>query len=185
VVVKGVDYMNDDPSNVDVLFARTSLADGSDGLQRFADAVAAAFREAGMLDPPPGGGAESSSVKLHATLINSKKAGGGSGEDDDDGGAGGASDVGAGSGSRGGRGGGSSRRGDGVSGGGGRGGGGGGGSGGRRQDQQQRKQFDARALLKAFSDYEFGTAVLNEVHLSRMSHRQRGSFYDAETVVRV
>lgn len=75
IEVKGVEYMNDDPNAVDVLFAKVGPeADpGSDRLQQLADHVVSVFREASLLEP------EHDRVKLHATVINSKKrrAGGG------------------------------------------------------------------------------------------------------------
>jgi activating signal cointegrator complex subunit 1 len=69
IAVKGVGYMNDDPNAVDVLYGKVALDDGSDGLQRFVDAIASKFTAAGLLDVDHG----RDGVKLHATLINSKK----------------------------------------------------------------------------------------------------------------
>lgn len=69
IVVAGVEYMNDDPSAVDVLYAKARLADGSAGLERVAADATAAFSAAGLLEDNFGRG----DVKLHATLINSKR----------------------------------------------------------------------------------------------------------------
>ena len=67
ILVKGVEYMNDDPRSMDVLYASASLSDGSTVLQDIADHLHAEFTKAGFLEP------EHDHVKLHATVINSKK----------------------------------------------------------------------------------------------------------------
>eukprot|EP00041_Stephanoeca_diplocostata_P031122 m.962604 g.962604 ORF g.962604 m.962604 type:complete len:360 (-) comp23892_c0_seq11:2528-3607(-) len=65
IVVRGVEYMNDDPEAVDVLYAKVE----STSLERATDIIVAAFREAGLLEKE----FERDHVKLHATLINSKR----------------------------------------------------------------------------------------------------------------
>lgn len=71
IIVKGVEYMNDDPDAVDVLYAKVD----SQSLQRASDIVITAFRGAGLLEKE----FEREHVKLHATLINSKRRHTGSG----------------------------------------------------------------------------------------------------------
>eukprot|EP00039_Didymoeca_costata_P016111 m.282861 g.282861 ORF g.282861 m.282861 type:complete len:349 (+) comp16338_c2_seq25:3397-4443(+) len=66
IIVKGVEYMNDDPAAVDVLYAKVSLDDGPERLQVAVNEIADAFVDAGLLD------SENENVKLHATVINSK-----------------------------------------------------------------------------------------------------------------
>ncbi|KAK2866552.1 hypothetical protein Q7C36_002608 [Tachysurus vachellii] len=62
--VKGIEYMNDDPSLVDVLYAKVRLQDGSDKLQQIADRLVECFIAAGLMVK------EWDRVKLHATLMN-------------------------------------------------------------------------------------------------------------------
>uniref|UniRef100_A0A183ECG0 KH domain-containing protein n=1 Tax=Gongylonema pulchrum TaxID=637853 RepID=A0A183ECG0_9BILA len=61
--IKGLDIMNDDPTRARVLYACAS----SDRLQKFADAIANAMRDAGFAP-------KEESVKLHMTLSNVKYA---------------------------------------------------------------------------------------------------------------
>merc|ERR1740124_822579 len=69
--VKGVEYMNDDPEEVDVLYAKVELVDGGDGggksnpLQLFMDELVTTLISEGYLKQ------EFDRVKLHATIINS------------------------------------------------------------------------------------------------------------------
>lgn len=62
--VKGIEYMNDDPSMVDVLYAKVSAQDGSDKLQQIADRLVEHFVSAGLMVR------EWDRVKLHATVMN-------------------------------------------------------------------------------------------------------------------
>lgn len=64
--VIGLDYMNDDPSEVNVLYARIE----SDGLQLIADRLVDAFVVAGLMKRDH----DRVTVKLHMTLINSRLA---------------------------------------------------------------------------------------------------------------
>ena len=66
VKLQGVEYMNDDPSEVDVLYARVIPADGSDSLQRLADGLENKFKERGLMRY------NFEHVKLHATVMNTK-----------------------------------------------------------------------------------------------------------------
>ena len=63
VTVRGLEYMNDDPTAVDVLYAQLHAP----RLQELVDDIAAAFRLAGLDAPAP------DRVKLHATVLNSKR----------------------------------------------------------------------------------------------------------------
>ena len=68
IIVQGVEMMNDDPHNMDVLYASAFFGREKGGLlQEIADHLQTAFANAGFLEP------EHDHVKLHATLINSKK----------------------------------------------------------------------------------------------------------------
>lgn len=62
VKVSGLDYMNDDPSAVDVLYAKVE----SDELQEIANGISEYFSSRGFIKP------QHDSVKLHVTLINSR-----------------------------------------------------------------------------------------------------------------
>ena len=62
--LKGIDYMNDDPSQVNVLYGQ--CVDSSGRLQRLADSVVDRFEAEGLLDR------EYDHVKLHVTLMNIK-----------------------------------------------------------------------------------------------------------------
>lgn len=66
VELKGVEYMNDDPAEVDVLYAKVITQDGSDRLQRLADGLVERFVSKGLMKK------EYDRVKLHATVMNSK-----------------------------------------------------------------------------------------------------------------
>lgn len=68
IVVKGVDYMSDNPTEMDVLFAKVDFdGAGAGGLQEVADYVALQFVDAGLLEH-----SGRNHVKLHATIINTK-----------------------------------------------------------------------------------------------------------------
>eukprot|EP00040_Diaphanoeca_grandis_P031984 m.192634 g.192634 ORF g.192634 m.192634 type:complete len:359 (-) comp32475_c4_seq2:558-1634(-) len=70
ILVRGVNYMNDDPSNVDVLYAKVALCDDDTDLklQSVVDAISTRFIEAGLMERE----FERDGVKLHATIMNSK-----------------------------------------------------------------------------------------------------------------
>jgi len=65
VHIHGLEYMNDDPNAVDVLYAKVSLTDKSNRLQTFANRVVDEFVNAGIMNR------EYDRVKLHITVINS------------------------------------------------------------------------------------------------------------------
>ncbi|XP_075390901.1 activating signal cointegrator 1 complex subunit 1 isoform X2 [Tenrec ecaudatus] len=62
----GIEYMNDDPAMVDVLYAKVHMKDGSNRLQELADRVLERFQSSGLIVK------EWSPVKLHATVINTR-----------------------------------------------------------------------------------------------------------------
>ncbi|XP_040032494.2 activating signal cointegrator 1 complex subunit 1 [Gasterosteus aculeatus] len=62
--VTGVEYMNDDPAMVDVLYAKVNMKDKSDKLQVIADRLVEHFVSAGLMVR------EWDRVKLHATVMN-------------------------------------------------------------------------------------------------------------------
>ncbi|XP_034563374.1 activating signal cointegrator 1 complex subunit 1 [Notolabrus celidotus] len=62
--VKGIEYMNDDPAMVDVLYAKVNAKDKSDKLQVIADRLVEHFVSAGLMVR------EWDRVKLHGTVMN-------------------------------------------------------------------------------------------------------------------
>ncbi|XP_072347557.1 activating signal cointegrator 1 complex subunit 1 [Scyliorhinus torazame] len=64
VRMQGIEYMNDDPSMVDVLYGKIQMKNESDALQQIADGLLERFVASGMMEK------EWDKVKLHATLMN-------------------------------------------------------------------------------------------------------------------
>ncbi|XP_067566716.1 activating signal cointegrator 1 complex subunit 1 isoform X3 [Pseudorca crassidens] len=64
VEMAGIEYMNDDPGMVDVLYAKVHMKDGSNRLQELVDRVLERFQASGLIVK------EWNSVKLHATVMN-------------------------------------------------------------------------------------------------------------------
>lgn len=62
--VTGIEYMNDDPAMVDVLYAKVDVKDNSDKLQMIADRLVEHFVSAGLMVR------EWDRVKLHGTVMN-------------------------------------------------------------------------------------------------------------------
>ncbi|KPP75205.1 activating signal cointegrator 1 complex subunit 1-like [Scleropages formosus] len=62
--VSGIEYMNDDPAMVDVLYAKVQPKDGSDKLQMMADRLVEHFVSSGLM------AREWDRVKLHGTIMN-------------------------------------------------------------------------------------------------------------------
>jgi len=62
--LRGIEYMNDDPGEVDVLYAKVSLPDSSNRLQKFVDEVVDALSTNGLVKK------QYDHVKLHATIMN-------------------------------------------------------------------------------------------------------------------
>ncbi|XP_054169117.1 activating signal cointegrator 1 complex subunit 1-like [Oppia nitens] len=75
VQLKGIDYMNDDPTQVNVLYAKVVDMSDNKCLQTIADHIFDSFAESGLISGAKhefdrvSGGAK---VKLHVTLMNSK-----------------------------------------------------------------------------------------------------------------
>ncbi|XP_069609419.1 activating signal cointegrator 1 complex subunit 1 isoform X1 [Ranitomeya imitator] len=64
VEVSGIEYMNDDPAMVDVLYAKVQMKDGSERLQLVADRFMQRFVGSGLMLK------DWDRVKLHATVMN-------------------------------------------------------------------------------------------------------------------
>ncbi|XP_041511627.1 activating signal cointegrator 1 complex subunit 1 isoform X1 [Microtus oregoni] len=64
VEMEGIEYMNDDPGMVDVLYAKVHMKDGSNRLQELVDRMLERFQALGLIVK------DWSSVKLHATVMN-------------------------------------------------------------------------------------------------------------------
>uniref|UniRef100_UPI0035901D80 activating signal cointegrator 1 complex subunit 1 isoform X2 n=1 Tax=Myxine glutinosa TaxID=7769 RepID=UPI0035901D80 len=64
VSICGVEYMNDDPAMVDVLYGKVRTKDGSDRLQQLANELVSHFSSIGFLKN------DFEQVKLHVTLLN-------------------------------------------------------------------------------------------------------------------
>ncbi|KAM6441917.1 activating signal cointegrator 1 complex subunit 1 isoform 1-T1 [Liasis olivaceus] len=64
VEVRGIEYMNDDPAMIDVLYAKVHMKDGSNRLQVIADRLMDQFVTSGLMKK------EWDRVKLHATVMN-------------------------------------------------------------------------------------------------------------------
>ncbi|XP_063817534.1 activating signal cointegrator 1 complex subunit 1 isoform X2 [Pseudophryne corroboree] len=64
VKVSGIEYMNDDPAMVDVLYAKVQMKDGSGRLQLIADRLMQRFLGSGLMLR------DWDKVKLHATVMN-------------------------------------------------------------------------------------------------------------------
>ncbi|XP_077987756.1 activating signal cointegrator 1 complex subunit 1-like [Glandiceps talaboti] len=62
--VEGIEYMNDDPGEVDVLYAKVRPQDGSNKLQDIADGIVARFVTSGLMQK------DYERVKLHCTIMN-------------------------------------------------------------------------------------------------------------------
>ncbi|KDR15561.1 activating signal cointegrator 1 complex subunit 1 [Zootermopsis nevadensis] len=66
VCMVGVEYMNDDPAEVDVLYGKVRVKDRSQVLQQIADQVADRFSSKGLMQK------QYEQVKLHVTLMNTR-----------------------------------------------------------------------------------------------------------------
>ncbi|XP_042313395.1 activating signal cointegrator 1 complex subunit 1 isoform X2 [Sceloporus undulatus] len=64
IEVAGIEYMNDDPAMIDVLYAKVYMKDGSNKLQLIADRLMDRFVTSGLMMK------EWDRVKLHATVMN-------------------------------------------------------------------------------------------------------------------
>ncbi|XP_013779146.1 activating signal cointegrator 1 complex subunit 1-like [Limulus polyphemus] len=66
VTVEGIEYMNDDPAEVDVLYAQIQTTNHSNRLQRLANSLVDKYTSSGLMNK------QFDSVKLHLTLMNTK-----------------------------------------------------------------------------------------------------------------
>ncbi|XP_076324235.1 activating signal cointegrator 1 complex subunit 1 [Tachypleus tridentatus] len=66
VKVEGIEYMNDDPAEVDVLYAKIQTTDHSDRLQQLANSLVDKFTSSGLMKK------QFDNIKLHLTLMNTK-----------------------------------------------------------------------------------------------------------------
>ncbi|XP_038051145.1 activating signal cointegrator 1 complex subunit 1-like [Patiria miniata] len=64
VKLKGLEYMNDEPEKVDVLYGKAKMKDGSNKLQLICDSLVDRFVSAGLMQR------DYDRVKIHVTLIN-------------------------------------------------------------------------------------------------------------------
>ncbi|KAL1124351.1 hypothetical protein AAG570_000980 [Ranatra chinensis] len=64
LVMRGVEYMNDDPSEVDVLYGKVFCADNVELMQELSDGIMSYFVQAGLMEK------KYERVKLHVTLMN-------------------------------------------------------------------------------------------------------------------
>lgn len=120
VSVDGIEYMNDDPGEVDVLYAK--IADPTGKLQALSERLVDKFRSAGLMLN------QFEKVKLHITLMNTLF----------------------------------------------------------RRDAEElfdehqstkRESFDAREVLRMFSDYTFGKMEVTEVHMSQRHSTAEDGYY--------
>lgn len=65
VTVEGIEYMNDDPSEVNVLYAKVKSLNGTDWLQELADNIVQKFLASGLMLK------QYERIKLHLTIMNS------------------------------------------------------------------------------------------------------------------
>uniref|UniRef100_A0A1B6DI35 K Homology domain-containing protein n=1 Tax=Clastoptera arizonana TaxID=38151 RepID=A0A1B6DI35_9HEMI len=64
ICLEGIEYMNDDPSEVDVLYAKISVQQGDHFLQELMDSIVNFFSDSGLMDK------QYERVKLHVTIMN-------------------------------------------------------------------------------------------------------------------
>ncbi|UJR25407.1 hypothetical protein I4U23_006754 [Adineta vaga] len=131
VQIKGLEFMNDDPSFVDVLYAKIQLIDqkNSNRLQNFLDRLNEELFNTGLMKQ------KFDRLKLHITLMNSLLRKDESGILEAQ----------------------KTARG--------------------RVKNQERESFDAKKVLRLFSQFDFGQIELNELHLSIMHQPDRQTGY--------
>lgn len=127
VQIKGLEYMNDDPAQVDVLYAKVSDSDSGQILQNIADGIMKTFVNSGFAKK------QYDRVKLHATVMNSLRRVDQSIDADFE---------------------------------------------EKLEKQKKRESFDCRNILKFFGDFDFGTYVLNEIHLSLRFSSAPDGYYE-------
>lgn len=158
VRIRGLEYMNDDPSEVDVLYARvqplassptpaaTSRQDdfSDEPIQRIADGLMKRFVESGLARK------QYDRVKLHSTLMNTllrQETAANENQNQQTTTASQASK--------------------------------------RLGDNRDRESFDARNVLRHFGDYDFGEFTLNEVHISVRFTTGADGFFDYASKVSI
>ncbi|XP_001687889.2 activating signal cointegrator 1 complex subunit 1 [Anopheles gambiae] len=125
--VRGLEYMNDDPHAVDVLYAKIE----SPVLQTAADQIYDYFIAKGLMQK------KYEHVKLHATLINSLFRASQSEIVDE------------------------------------------------KAAERKRITFDASEIMRLYGDYDFGSLVLNEIHLSQRFSTSCTGYYEATAVMKL
>lgn len=123
IKMSGIEYMNDDPSSVDVLYGKII----SEPLQLIADKMMDYFVGRGLMQP------RNDHVKLHVTLINSLF------KDEST----------------------------------------------QNDSKGERLKFDARKILKKYENFNFGSLVLKEIHLSQRYSTACDGFYEATGIVKI
>uniref|UniRef100_A0A914UWG6 K Homology domain-containing protein n=1 Tax=Plectus sambesii TaxID=2011161 RepID=A0A914UWG6_9BILA len=120
VRLRGIEYMNDDPSAVDVLYAKIVDSNGpSKLLQKVADSIADTLAQTGLMPR------RKDTVKLHVTLMNTKFS--------------------------------------------------------RSKSSTQPNTIDIRKILENFRDFDFGEAVVEQVHVSQLHANISSSDYFPST----
>lgn len=128
--VAGIEYMNDDPAMVDVLYAKVQPKDGSEKLQLIADLLMERFVSSGLMLR------EWDRVKLHATIMNTLFRRDPNAEE---------------------------MRNTSTQ--------------GRPGGQRARESFDARNVLKMFTNFNFGELDLKAVHISERFSVDSSGYY--------
>uniref|UniRef100_A0A182P3Q7 K Homology domain-containing protein n=1 Tax=Anopheles epiroticus TaxID=199890 RepID=A0A182P3Q7_9DIPT len=127
VRVRGLEYMNDDPHAVDVLYGKIE----SPALQTAADQIYEYFIAKGLMQK------KYEHVKLHVTLINSLFRVSQSEIVDE------------------------------------------------KAAERKRITFDASEILRLYGEYDFGSVVLNEIHLSQRFSTSCTGYYEATAVLKL
>uniref|UniRef100_A0A4Y0BSY7 AKAP7_NLS domain-containing protein n=2 Tax=Anopheles funestus TaxID=62324 RepID=A0A4Y0BSY7_ANOFN len=125
--MKGLEYMNDDPHSVDVLYAKIE----SPALQTAADQIYEYFIAKGLMQR------KYEQVKLHATLINSLFRVS-------------QTEI--------------------VN---------------EKEVERKRITFDASEILRLYGEFDFGSLVLNEIHLSQRFSTSFTGYYVATAIMKL
>lgn len=134
VQIKGLEYMNDDPAQVDVLYAKVSDADFGNVLQNIADGIMTTFVDSNFAKK------QYDRVKLHATVMNSLRRVDQSVDTDFE---------------------------------------------DKIEKRKKRESFDCRNILKLFGDFDFGTYVLEEIHLSLRFTSAPDGYYECVSKIKL
>jgi len=153
--LENLNYMNDDPSEVHVLYGNVALSGCDlDMLQTLANKIVDYFVLKNVMPKK-----QYDAVKLHVTLMNTRYRS----KDDENGGemngvsnGNGASKV-----------------------------GGFYGRNGENNNYDKRESFDARQILEKFHNYDFGEQLLNEMHISQRHARRSDGYYAATAKIEI